>query len=185
MLRVRAGDPSAFDKLTVRYRPQVTRVVTHLLGTDRHSDDLAQEVFLRAYRARRNYVATAKFSTWLFRIVNSVVSNARRYLARRPATNGLGWEASCAGPLDFVPSRPAAETPVEYAMRRELECLVRTTVAQLAASQRTAVSLFYFQGLSYAATADAMHISEQALKSLLHRARVKMKQSLTPYLEHA
>ena len=70
-------------------------------------------------------------------------------------------------------------------MRKELQCLVRTTVAELADREQTAVSLFYFEGLSYAATAEAMLISDQALKPLLHRARVKIKESLAPYLEHA
>ncbi len=185
MLRVRAGDLSAFDELTVQYRPKVTRVVTHLLGNDRHSEDLAQEVFLRVYRARKTYVVTAKFSAWLFRIVNGVVCNARRYLARRPETSGLGVDGSYAGPVDFVPSRRAAETPVEYAMRGELRHLVRKAVAQLGDRQQTAISLFYFRGLSYAASADAMDISQQALKSLLRRARVKIQESLTPYLELA
>ena len=185
MLRVRAGDPSAFDELTVGYGPQVTRVVTYLMGNDRYSEDLAQEVFLRVYRARKTYVATAKFSTWLFTMVNSVVSNARRYLAKRPETNGLSGDGSCAGPLHFVSLRPAAETPVDYAVRGELQRLVRTIVAQLGDRQRTAISLFYFHGLDYAATADVMDISRQALKSLLHRARVKLQESLTSYVEHA
>jgi RNA polymerase sigma factor (sigma-70 family) len=70
-------------------------------------------------------------------------------------------------------------------MRKELQGLVRIAVAKLAKRQQTAVSLYYLQGLSYAATADAMHISQQALKSLLRRARVKMSESMTPYLENA
>lgn len=76
MLQVRAGSEEAFNELLRRYEDRVRGIITHLMGGTAYSDDLTQDVFLRVYRARRTYVVGAKFSTWLFTIVNNVVSNA-------------------------------------------------------------------------------------------------------------
>ena len=183
MLRAKAGDHSALEELTIRYRPRVAGAVTRLMGHDRHSEDLTQEVFLRVYLARNTYVVTAKFSTWLFTIVRNVVSNARRYFARRRERTGNGADGSMPDPLRDLRAETPYETPIQAAMRGEDRRLVRTAIARLPARQRIAVSLYYFQGLNYEATARALDTSQDALKSLLRRARVNIQQSLTPHMD--
>ena len=84
MLQVRDGSAAAFDELMTRYQSRLVTVLEHLTGRRDLAEDLAQEVFLRVYRARQRYVPGAKFSTWLFTIANNVASNALRTLARRP-----------------------------------------------------------------------------------------------------
>lgn len=184
MLRVRAGDAAAFDKLVLKHHPQVVWVITRLMGNDRHSDDLAQEVFLRVFRARDSYVVTARFSSWLFTIVHNVVFNARRSLARRRETTLQGRGDSCHDPLDHIRADAHLDTPLRAAIRGEVERVVHLALAGLCDRQQTALSLFYFEGLSYAAIADAMETSREAIRSLLQRARTSIRQSLTPYVEH-
>src|SRR5262245_36885773 len=78
MLRVKGGDEAAFEKLVQNYQDRLVAVLFHLVEDRGAAEDLAQEVFLRIYRARRGYEPTAKFSTWLFRIANNLASNLRR-----------------------------------------------------------------------------------------------------------
>ena len=66
MLKVKAGSHAAFEELVQRYQDRVRGIIAHLLGSSAHAEDLTQEVFLRVYRARRSYVVSAKFATWLF-----------------------------------------------------------------------------------------------------------------------
>src|SRR5580704_3892238 len=87
MLRVRDGDASAFDELMGRYQNRLVTVLEHLVGRRDQAEDLAQEVFLRVYRARKRYVVGAKFSTWLYTIANHVAANALRSMSRRPEVN--------------------------------------------------------------------------------------------------
>ena len=83
MLLVQKGDANAFEELVSRYQNRLLGVLEHLVGKRDLAEDLAQEVFLRVYRARARYEPNAKFSTWLFTIANNLASNARRSLARR------------------------------------------------------------------------------------------------------
>ncbi len=180
MLQLRGGNQAAFDRLYAKYLPRVLALITHLMGHSRHTEDLAQEVFLRMYRARRSYEAGAKFSTWLFTIVNNVVSNARRSLLRRREIN-LSVEATGGNPLETLGRDTRYGTPERAAERKELRELVRGGVNQLSDRQRAAVSLCDFQGLTYTGVADAMGTSPDAAKSLIHRARGSLRKMLQPH----
>src|SRR5216684_4147113 len=83
MLQVRDGSAAAFEELMLRYQSRLVTVLEHLVGKRGQAEDLAQDVFLRVYRARERYVPAAKFSTWLFTIANNVAANALRSRSRR------------------------------------------------------------------------------------------------------
>ena len=102
MLEVRDGSAAAFEELVLRYQVRLLRVLEHLVGSRELAEDLAQEVFLRVYRAREQYVAGAKFATWLFTIANNAASNALRNRARRHEINLYGRDSGPMGarPLD-------------------------------------------------------------------------------------
>jgi RNA polymerase sigma-70 factor (ECF subfamily) len=179
MLAVADDDTSAFEQLWSRYHNDVGSVIEHLIGNRRYTDDLVQEVFLRVYRARKTYVPTAKFSTWLYCIVNNVVSNTRRSLSRR---REVGISAiDHAEPLDIVRRKAGSDCPSQPLERDELCSAVHGAIAELNERQRTAVTLCHLDGLSYNDVGTAMNTSSKAIKSLLARARDNLRDKLTPY----
>ncbi len=97
MLEVRDDSASAFEELMIRYQSRVVTVLEHLVGNHDQAEDLAQEAFLRVYRARKSYVPGAKFSTWLFTIVNNVASNALRTRFRRREVSLRTQESTSSG----------------------------------------------------------------------------------------
>jgi RNA polymerase sigma-70 factor (ECF subfamily) len=178
MLRVQNGDVAAFDELFHRHRPRVVRLVTRMLGNATQSEDIAQEVFLRVFRARDRYVARSKFTTWLYKIALNVISNARRTISRR---HEVGVDCVEELPPDAIIDARGSQvldSPAQHAMRIETQHLVRGTIATLNDRQRTALALFYWQGMSYVAIAESMDTSPKAVKSLLHRARSDLRTSL-------
>jgi len=185
MLRVRDDDASAFDELMLRYQNRLVTVLEHLVGRRDQAEDLAQEVFLRVYRARKRYVAGAKFSTWLYTIANHVAANALRSLSRRPEINltARPTESGSTSALDKMAVAASGAMPARQLDKLELRDVVRDALQGLNERQRMAVLLNKFEDMSYADIATAMDLSPQAIKSLLSRARVNLKEILEPYLE--
>lgn len=179
MLRVRRGDSAAFEELYGRYVERVQGVITYLMGNRQSTEDLTQEVFLRVYRARRNYVVGAKFSTWLFTIVNNVVLNARRSLGRRREVNLASGDAE-GSHVENLWSESDAESPTQVAQHNELCDLVQDGIRQLRGRQRAAVSLCDLVGMTYADVADELGTTPDAAKSLIHRGRTSLRKVLEP-----
>jgi len=185
MLQVRDGSAEAFEELVLRYQGRLVTVLEHLVGRRGQAEDLAQEVFLRVYRARKRYVPGSKFSTWLFTIANNVASNALRSYARRREVNlDPGDTGSWSGnPLEQMAQAASGLMPTRQLDKSEMRDIVRSALDVLNERQRMAVLLNKFEGLSYADIAEAMEMSPQAIKSLLSRARDKLRETLEPYLE--
>jgi RNA polymerase sigma-70 factor, ECF subfamily len=185
MLKVRDDNAAAFDELMLRYQNRLVTVLEHLVGRRDLAEDLAQEVFLRVYRARKRYVVGAKFSTWLYTIANHVAANALRSMSRRPEVNLTGRTSDSGGSnmLDKLAVAASGAMPVRQLDKSELCEIVRTALAGLSERQRMAVLLNKFEDMSYADIAASMEMSPQAVKSLLSRARVNLKEILEPYLE--
>jgi len=185
MLQVRDGDAAAFEELVRRYRDRLITVLEHLVGHREQAEDLAQDVFVRVFKARERYVPEAKFSTWLFTIANNVASNALRSRSRRkevgvPEGNGAD---SAPLPLDQLAKVASGFMPTRALDKAEQAEMVRYAVASLSERQRMALLLAKFEGMSYQDIAQTMDLSVQAIKSLLSRARVNLKEILTPYVE--
>ena len=185
MLQVRDDDAAAFDELMNRYQARLVTVLEHLTGRRDQAEDLAQEVFLRVYRARKRYVVGAKFSTWLYTIANHVAANALRSMSRRPEVHLTAKpnESGGVGALDKIAVAASGGMPTRQLDKAELRDVVREALAGLSERQRMAVLLNKFEGMSYADIATTMEMSPQAIKSLLSRARVNLKGILEPYLE--
>jgi len=185
MLAVREGDAAAFEQLMQRYQNRVLTVLQHLVGSPQEAEDLAQEVFLRVFRARKNYAAGAKFSTWLFTIVNNVAFNARRGRSRRKEVQ-VRDEVSSSGSVRGMADLAQAASgmmPTRVIDKEEMRDVVRAALDVLNERQRMAVLLNKFEGLGYADIAEAMQMSPQAIKSLLSRARVALRDVIEPYLQ--
>jgi RNA polymerase sigma-70 factor (ECF subfamily) len=185
MLQVRDDNAAAFDELMNRYQARLVTVLEHLTGRRDQAEDLAQEVFLRVYRARKRYVVGAKFSTWLYTIANHVAANALRSMSRRPEVHLTARpnESGGIGALDKIALAASGGMPTRQLDKAELRDVVREALAGLSERQRMAVLLNKFEGMSYADIATTMEMSPQAIKSLLSRARVNLKGILEPYLE--
>lgn len=185
MLRVREGDVDAFDELYRRHLPHVVRLATRMLGGTTQSEDVAQEVFLRVFRARDGYVARSKFTTWLYRIALNVISNARRTISRRHEVGVDLVEELPPGAIVNATSVESSDSPVQHVICRETQHMLQHKLAQLSDRQRKALALFYWQGMNYVAIAESMGTSPKAVKSLLHRARTDLRTSLLAHPAHS
>ena len=186
MLEVRDDNAEAFEELVLRYQGRVVTVLEHLVGHRQQAEDLAQDVFLRVYRSRKSYVVSAKFSTWLFTIANNVASNALRSRSRR---HEVSLQMRCgdstgAYSLSGLAQAGSGMMPARQLDKAEMRDVVRLALESLNERQRLAVLLCKFEGMSYADIAETMDMTPQAVKSLLSRARVNLREVLAPYLEH-
>ncbi|NOY41412.1 MAG: sigma-70 family RNA polymerase sigma factor [Planctomycetes bacterium] len=185
MLLVRDDDAAAFEDLMNRYQNRVVSLMVHLVGHRDMAEDLAQEVFLRVYRARGRYVPGAKFSTWLYTIAHNVASNALRGLSRRREVNLVNRESGefTGNPMDAKALAASGLMPTRQLDKAELQDVVKLAIAALNERQRIAVLLNKFEHLSYEEIAEVMQLSPSAVKSLLSRARSNLRDVLDPYLQ--
>ena len=185
MLEVRDGSAVAFEQLVARYQDRLVAVLDHMVGDRDQAEDLAQEVFLRVYRSRKRYQPGAKFATWLFTIANNAGLNALRSRARRREVNLAARDSGPfrGQPLDRLLQASSGQMPARQFDKAELRAIVRLALESLNERQRMAVLLCKFEGMSYADIAQAMDLTPKAVKSLLARARVNLREVLAPYLE--
>lgn len=184
MLRVRdADDTAAFSELVERFQHRLVAVMHHLVGSAEEAEDLAQEVFLRVFRTRKKYTPKAKFSTWLFTIANNLALNALRDRQRRPV---VPLEVRESGPLGPRPAENLAPTrdepPSHNLHQQELAEVIRRALDGLNERQRMAIVLNKFEDMNYADIAEVMGLSAKAVKSLLSRARGKLREALQGYI---
>lgn len=185
MLQVRDGHAVAFEQLVERHQRRILNILRHLVGDATAAEDLAQEVFLRVFRARESYQPEAKFSTWLYTIVHRVASNALRSRSRRREVSSqvAGSGDSQGMPsLEQLAKEASGLMPTRQVDQGETAEMVRSAVEALNERQRMAVLLSKFEGMSYVDIAEAMDTTPKAVKSLLSRARAALRDVLEPYL---
>ena len=185
MLQVRDDNAVAFEELVSRYHARLVSIFENMVGRRSMAEDLAQEVFLRIYRARKRYTAGSRFSTWLYRIAHNVASNARRSLARRKEVNVVAQSHGelSAQPLTHMVKEASGLMPTRQIDQIERAEIVRAAIGSLNDRQRMALLLSKFEGMSYEEIAQSMELSVSAIKSLLSRARVNLKDILAPYIQ--
>jgi RNA polymerase sigma-70 factor (ECF subfamily) len=183
MLRVRDDDEAAFGELVERFQHRLVAVMHHLVGHADEAEDLAQEVFLRVYRTRKKYTPKAKFATWLFTIANNLALNALRDRKRKPAASLQLPDPAQSGPwpTDHLADR-RDPTPAHQVQQTELEAVIRQAIEGLNDRQRVAVVLNKFEDMNYAEIAEVMGLTTKAVKSLLSRARTRLRECLQPYI---
>jgi len=182
MLRVKAGDQSAFEYLVQKYRRPMVSFMYRMARNSAAAEDLAQEVFLRVYRSRETYEASAKFTTWLYRIAtNLAVNHARDSRHERPEV-----QVSLDEPDDDTGTTlelPDASLNAEQQMvRRERMLAIRRKVEALPEQQRLAVIMHKYQQMDYKQIADVLKKSESATKSLLFRAYETLRDQLKEFI---
>jgi RNA polymerase sigma-70 factor (ECF subfamily) len=167
MLAVRAGDGEAFDALFRRWSAPLLRYLNRMVRDVAAAEELVQEVFLRVHRSRERYSPDARFSTWLYRIATNLALNELRC----PRHRALHQSADAEG---AEPIRDEGVAPDEVAHARQLGERVEAELEQLPEKQRAALWLAAVEGLSYAEVAEALDVSEKAVKALVHRARTTL-----------
>jgi RNA polymerase sigma-70 factor (ECF subfamily) len=182
MLRARAGDQAAFDYLVQKYRRAMVSFMYRMARNAAAAEDLAQEVFLRVYRSRASYEASAKFTTWLYRIAtNLAVNHARDTRHERPEVQVSLDEPDEETGTTF--ELPDGTLNAEQAlMRRERMLAIRRKVDALPEQQRLAVIMHKYQQMDYKQIAEVLKKSESATKSLLFRAYETLREQLKEYL---
>jgi RNA polymerase sigma-70 factor, ECF subfamily len=183
MLDVKAGDEQSFALLLHRYRTPLVNFLFRMVRNREQAEDLAQEVFLRVYRAREDYVPSAKFTTWLFRIATNLALNSvrdNRYQRMEISLDApvtADAEDGDERPLDVAEQHPNIEQHLVEEARKKM---IRHAIDRLPEKQRAAVLLHKYQELDYSEISKILDCSESALKSLLFRAYEALRVELAP-----
>jgi len=179
MLDVKAGDQASFDFLLRKYRSPLVNFLNRMVRDQATAEDLAQEVFLRVYRARKQYTPSAKFTTWLFRIATNLALNSVR--DNRHHKMGISLDAPPAGEDSAPMELKAREMRIDERMieRHRVE-VIRRAIWSLPEKQRAAVVLHKYEEMDYAEIAGILECSEGALKSMLFRAYETLRVELAP-----
>jgi len=182
MLRFQAGDEAAFEELVERCKQTVLNLTYRFMGGTQDAEDIAQEVFLRVYRAKDRYQPTAKFITWLYVICRNVCFKELKRRKSRHAAIPMASDPDGAADLRHVPDGRGA-SPVAELLYNEQATLVKRAVDALPETQRMALLLRRYDRLSYEDIAAVLGTTVKAVKSLLHRARTTLKDELAEYLD--
>ena len=180
MLRVKAGDNSAFDHLVEKFRRPIVHFMYRMSRNQAVAEELAQEVFLRVYRSRHTYAAEAKFTTWLYRIAtNLAVNHARDSRPERQAASLDEPDPETGQTPDVADATPTIEQEM---LRRERLAAIRKHVEALPERQRLAVLMHKYQGMDYRQIGEVLKLSESATKSLLFRAYETLRDKLKDFV---
>ena len=178
--RAQSGDLAAFDQLVLRHQQEVFAVALRMLGAHDEAQDVAQDAFVRAYRAIGTFRREAKLSTWLVSITMNLCRNRRRGWARRRRI----IVASLDDPLDMEEGTVEQEvadptpTPGQAAQHHERHQLLMGGLQQLDEAHRSVIVLRDIQGHSYEEIAQMLGCQVGTVKSRLHRARLQLRSLL-------
>ena len=182
MLRVKAGDESAFGYLVQKYRRPLIGFMYRLCHNPATAEELAQEVFLRVYRSRTSYEASAKFTTWLYRIATNLAVNYARDTRHERPENTVRLDEPDQETGTTPDLADGSLTAEQQLLKRERLAAIRSEVNALPERQRLAVMMHKYQQMDYRQIAAVMRLSESATKSLLFRAYETLREQLKEFV---
>ena len=178
--RAQQGDSRAFDALVIKYQQRVIQLVSRLVS-DADAQDVAQEAFVKAFRALPKFRGQSAFYTWLYRIAVNTAKNHLVSRKRRPSGQDIDVaDAELYGHTEHLSDNT---TPESNLLSEEIRKVVSDTIDNLPADLKTAISLREFDGLSYEDIASAMDCPVGTVRSRIFRARAAIDDKLKPLLE--
>ncbi len=178
--RVQGGDKKAFDILVRKYQYKIVQLISRYIKDSSEALDIAQETFIKAYRALPNFRGESAFYTWLYRIAINTAKNYIATRARHPAENEI--DIDVAEQFETAPRLKDQETPEGVALTEELAWAIQVALAELPDELRTAISLREFDGMSYDDIAEAMNCPVGTVRSRIFRAREAIDKKLKTLL---
>jgi RNA polymerase sigma-70 factor (ECF subfamily) len=179
--RVQKGDKKAFDVLVIKYQQRIVKLISRYVRDQDEVLDVAQEAFIKAYRALANFRGESAFYTWLYRIA---INTAKNYLVaqgRRPPATDV--DAEDALYVDGGMRLSDGDTPEQLVQRDQIERVIFETIDSLPEELRTAITLREMEGLSYEEIAVTMDCPVGTVRSRIFRAREAIEIKLKPLLE--
>jgi RNA polymerase sigma-70 factor (ECF subfamily) len=181
MQKAGSGNRAAFKELVKKHQGTVTGIIYRYTGNHNEVEDLAQDIFLKIYKAANSYVPRAQFKTWLYKVVANHCLNFFRSQKRKASITSFDQSLS----EDYNPhlqrTDAQKEQPEIILQQQELRIALKRALAELPERQRMAIILHRFEGLSYKEVAATLGSSLSAVESLIFRAMNSLKEKLSPY----
>jgi RNA polymerase sigma-70 factor (ECF subfamily) len=179
--RVQKGDRRAFDLLISKYQHRIVSLVARYVSDPSEAQDVAQEAFIKAYRAIDRFRGDSAFYTWLYRIAINTAKNWLVARKRRPPASDI--DAADAEQYDIESRLKEQGTPESEMLRDEIKRTVYDTIAELPEDLRTAIMLREMEGMSYEDIAVTMDCPIGTVRSRIFRAREAIDAKLKPLLD--
>lgn len=182
VFRVQRGDKAAFDQLVLKYQHKIIQLVNRYLKDPSEAQDIAQESFIKAYRALPNFRGDSAFYTWLYRIA---INTAKNYLVSR-ARRASDYQVDIqdAEQIDTSLKLKNMDTPDRLLVSDEIIATIQAAITDLPEEMREAITLREFDGMSYADIASTMACPVGTVRSRIFRAREAIDKKLKPVVEN-
>lgn len=183
--RTVAGDQKAFELLVIKYERRIQRLIGRMVRDVDLVEDIAQETFIRAYRALAQFRGEAQFYTWLYRIAVNTAKKALMELKRNPTVSENSFKSDDDDETSTLENElTSSETPESLLAGKEIAQMVNTAMEALPEELRQAITLREIEGLSYEEIAEAMNCPIGTVRSRIFRAREAISSRIKPLLEN-
>ena len=183
--RTVAGDKKAFELLVIKYQRRIQRLIGRMVRDVDLVEDIAQETFIRAYRAMAQFRGEAQFYTWLYRIAVNTAKKALMDLKRNPTVSENAYKSSDDDETSPVENElTSSETPEAVLASKEIAEIINAAMEALPEELRQAITLREIEGLSYEVISEAMNCPIGTVRSRIFRAREAISAKVKPLLEN-
>jgi RNA polymerase sigma-70 factor, ECF subfamily len=178
MVAFQQGDEGAFEQILDKYHKAIVNFIYKIVNNRAEAEELTQDVFLKVYRARLNYEPRARFSAWIYRIATNVGLKAAGRKRRSP----FGFGPHAGYKITGEEGRAREPDAEQTLVTSELGKVVRQVIRGLPRNEKIAIILRRYEGLSYKEIAEVMNCTEPAVKTYIHRGKLRLRDRIRPYL---